>query len=76
MTCRQHFWKNSVMSLQLFQKHFESVTSTSFGEIKDIILKKMEFEARDHKGPIRPIYYTNGLPSLMWRCTSCLSKTV
>lgn len=76
MACRQAFWKNSVMSLQLFQKHFESVTDVQFGELKDLILRKMCFEACNHRGPITPIYYTNGIPSLVWRCTSCRSKAV
>jgi hypothetical protein len=73
--CRKLFWINSLRSLKYLEGHWEDVTNTDFKDIGDIIRKNIKFEVSDHKGPMYPIFYTLGIPSLIWTCLKCRSQT-
>lgn len=75
MLCRKLFWMNSLRSLKYLGNHWEDVTNTVFKDIGDIIRSKIEFEVVDHKGPMYPIFYTMGIPSLIWTCSRCRGQT-
>ena len=68
--CYKNFWRNSLKSLKVFQKFFENSTKTKF-EWWDTVVDNMYFTPRCHRGPMRPLYYTHGLPSHTWVCSSC-----
>ena len=72
--CYKNFWKNSLKSLKIFQKVFEKNTKTKF-EWWDKVVEKMTFSPRCHRGPVKPLYYTNGIPSNAWVCSAC-NKTI
>ena len=75
MTCRKTFWKNTYVSMFLFEKHWENETNTKFEDIGNIIFSKFVFEPQDHRGLIVPQYYTCGIPSFLWTCKKCLETT-
>lgn len=76
MACRSEFWKNSLRSLHMIHRHFESCTGKGFLEFRCIIFDSIHFETCDHRGPLRPMYYNHGMPSDIWVCASCSENTL
>lgn len=76
MACRRDFWRNSLRSLHMLRKHFEDRTREEFFEYRCIIFNSIDFQPCDHKGPLKPMYYTHGVPSEYWVCKACHEITL
>lgn len=68
--CEEIFHKQFRVGLTIFKEIFENVTGKNFNDMEPFVMKYCEFSPRYHKGPMEPMYYTRGIPSLCWVCKS------
>ena len=63
-------------SLHMIRIYFEEHTGVGFDEFRSMVFDKIHFESCDHKGALRPMYYTSGVPAGIWVCTVCYEDTL
>ena len=79
MACIDSYWRNTTRSVALVAAHIQSETNTYMPWLFRSIMESMPpFEARDHRGPVVPLYYTRNEythspcePSVLWTCKRC-----
>lgn len=76
MACRREFWINSVRGLHMIKKHFEEFYGKDFSEFRRMIFGSIDFETCNHRGPLKPMYYHQGLPSDVWVCKTCTENAL
>lgn len=76
MACRRDFWRNSVRSLHVIHRYFEEITGKGFDEFRPMVFDNIHFETCDHRGALKPMYYTSGVPSSIWVCKVCSEGTL
>ena len=67
---------NSIRSLHMIHRYFEDTTGKGFDEFKSTVLGNIQFEPCDHRGALKPMYYTHGVPSSIWVCKVCSENTL
>ena len=70
MACKKEFYENASAGVHIFMDFFNEETNSNMEIIRPIICKRIKFELKHHKGPVKPDYYKEGIPQL-WRCTQC-----